>query len=363
MSFNNLFHSISSLPHYLEMSATGLDMSDQAIRFIKFSKNKKGMIVNFFGEEKLPQGIIVSGEIIKKDDLINILSSLRKKYQLKFVKVSLPEEKSYFFKTEIPKVEDGEIRQSIEFRLEENIPLKADEAFFQYDVINREHKSNNHLDVSVSAVPRVVAENYAEVLEKSGLFPTAFEVESRAVTRSVVRNTDNLSVMVVNIRDSATIVTMIKNGAVRFTSAFVMGGNSITKALEKIFSISFKEAEKMKEEKMFTESKESVAMFFSVIGVISEFKDEISKFYSYWLAKNDSGGESGGKISKIILCGKDSAIIGLKDYISQSLKTRVEIGNVWDNVFSIEQTLPEINFLKSLDFAVAIGLALPKGNG
>ena len=115
-------------PSYLEMSAAGLDISDQAIRFMEFAKSKDGLIPTLFGEEKLPQGVIVSGEINKKDELIKILSSIKRKYRLNFVKVSLPEEKAYFFKTEIPKVENSEIRQTIEFRLEENVPVRADEA-------------------------------------------------------------------------------------------------------------------------------------------------------------------------------------------------------------------------------------------
>lgn len=342
------------------MSPTGLDISDQAVRFIKFSKNKNNLTPELFGEKKLPQGLIVSGEIFKKDELISILSSLRKKYSLKFVKVSLPEEKSYFFKTEIPKVDNEEIRQSIEFRLEENIPLKVNEALFEYNIINKDHEKSNHLDVSVSAVPKAVAESYSEILVKSELTPVSFEVESNALARSVVRDDDNLSVMIINIRDNVTVVTMVRDGAVRFTSSFITGGNLITKALQKNFSISFEEAEKIKEEKLFVEGKETVAIFFSLIGIISEFKDEISKFYTYWLAKNDPNGESGGKINKIILCGKDSAIVGLKDYLSQSLKIKVEIGNVWTNAFSTEQISPEISFLESLNFAVAVGLALPK---
>ncbi|KKS43691.1 MAG: Type IV pilus assembly protein PilM [Parcubacteria group bacterium GW2011_GWA2_42_18] len=342
------------------MSAAGLDISDQAIRFMKFSENKNGLIPKLFGEEKLPQGIIVSGEIIKKDELIKILSSLKQKYSLNFVKVSLPEEKAYFFKTEIPKVENGEIRQSIEFRLEENVPVKVDEALFDYSVITEDHMRNDHLDVIVSVVPKQLAESYAEVLEKSGLTAVSFEVESKAIARSAIKDGSGGSVMIINIRDRVTVVTLVRGGTVRFTSAFAIGGNLITEALQKNFSVSFSEAEKIKNEKLYSENKESIAIFFSLANIVSVIKDEIGKFYTYWLAKNDSSGESGGKISKIILCGKDAAIVGLKEYLSQNLKIEVETAQVWTNVLSLNDRLPEINFLESLNFAVAIGLAIPQ---
>lgn len=359
MPFKKFFSSISAPPRYLKMSAAGLDISGQAIRFVEFSENKNRLHPMLFGEETLPRGVIVSGEINNKNELINILSSLKEKYSLKFIRASLPEEKAYFFKTEIPKVEDGEIRQSIEFRLEENVPLRVDEALFDCHIISKEHDKSDHLDVSVSVVPKRVVESYAEVLDKSGLTAVSFEVESKAIARSVVREDDGRTVMIVNIRDRITVITVVKDGAVRFTSAFVMGGNLITEALQKNFSVSFQEAERIKEDKLYNESKESVAIFFSLIEIISAVKDEISKFYTYWLAKNDSNGESGGKISRIILCGKDAAITGLKEYLSQSIKIEVEIANVWVNSFLLDDNLPEMSFLESLNFAMAIGLALP----
>jgi len=343
------------------MSAAGLDISDQAIRFIEFSKSKNGLIPTAFGEEKLPPGVIVSGEINKKDELIKILSSLKRKYGLNFVKASLPEEKAYFFKTEIPKVGGDEIRQSIEFRLEENVPVQAGEVLFDYSLISEDHKKSDHLDVIVSVIPKLVAESYAEALEKSGLTAVSFEVESKAIARSAVKKGSKGSVMIINIRDRVTVVTLVRDGTVRFTSTFSMGGNLITEALRKNFSVSLEEAKKIKNEKLYGESKESVAIFFSLAGIVSVIKDEISKFYAYWLAKNDSSGESGGKISKIILCGKDAAIAGLKEYLSQNLKIEVETADVWANTFSLSDRLPEIDFLESLNFAVAIGLAMPQG--
>ena len=239
MSFNKLFRSLSTLPHYLDMSATGLDISDQAIRFIEFSKNKNQLIPIIFGEKKLPQGLIVSGDITKKDELVSILSSLREEYSMKFVKVSLPEEKAYFFKTEIPKVYGKEIRQSIEFKLEENIPLRADESLFEYNILNKNNDKKEHWDVGVSAVPKLVAESYSEILNDSGLTPVAFEVESKAMARSVIKDDGGLSVMVINIKDDATVIAMVRGGATRFTSVIAIGGNLITEALCKNFSISF----------------------------------------------------------------------------------------------------------------------------
>ncbi|MEK7070355.1 MAG: hypothetical protein AAB966_00955, partial [Patescibacteria group bacterium] len=65
-------------------------------------------------------------------------------------------------------------------------------------------------------------------------------------------------------------------------------------------------------------------------------------------------------ISKLILSGRDSEIVGLKEYLSQSLKIDVQTAEVWGNIFSLNNSVPEINFLDSLNYAVAIGLAAPE---
>lgn len=345
------------------MFPVGMDISDQAIRFIKFSKNKGGLKPVIFGEEKMPKGVIVSGEITKKEELIKTLSSLRRKFNLTFVKVSLPEEKAYFFKTKIPNVRNGEIRQSIEFRLEENVPIRAGEALFDCVITDKDLEKSELLDIAVSVIPKKIAENYSEALEMSGLTPVSFEVESKAIVRSTIKDNEKGTIMIVNIRERVTVVTIVVDGTIRFTSAFSIGGGLITEAISKNFLVSLDDAEKIKNKKLYVENKESIAIFFSLSNIVSAIKDEIGKFYAYWISQNDSGGELGSKINKIILCGKDSAIIGFKEYLSQSLKINVEIVNVWqNNIFNTSDNAPEIHFLDSLNFAVAIGLAIPQKN-
>ena len=62
MSFIKKFSSILTPPRYLEMPATGLDISDRAIRFVEFSKNADGLEMVSFGEEKLPRIDCVRGK-------------------------------------------------------------------------------------------------------------------------------------------------------------------------------------------------------------------------------------------------------------------------------------------------------------
>mgnify|MGYP000054785761 CR=1 FL=1 len=85
------------------MQAVGLDITDHRIRFLEFEKKGNGLIVKRYGEAHIATGIIVSGRLKRPKELNNILISFAKKYELEFVRVSLPEERAYLVKMEISK--------------------------------------------------------------------------------------------------------------------------------------------------------------------------------------------------------------------------------------------------------------------
>ena len=64
------------------------------------------------------------------------------------------------------------------------------------------------------------------------------------------------------------------------------------------------------------------------------------------------------KISKIILCGGESTLAGLPEFLSYELKMKVELGNPWVNAVSFEDYIPEIERRDSLAYSTVIGLAL-----
>jgi len=80
--------------------------------------------------------------------------------------------------------------------------------------------------------------------------------------------------------------------------------------------------------------------------------NESESSFSFWRIPPANG------IEKIILCGGDSNLIGLTDYLSVSMRHKVEVANVWINITNVEKNIPKIDFKKSLSFTTALGLAL-----
>jgi type IV pilus assembly protein PilM len=129
-----LFYKIFPTPVYLKNETVGLDISDQSIKFIGLIKKGDSFSVSKFDEIKIPLGIIESGQIKNKEELIKALSGLRQKNNLKDVIVSLPEEQAYIIRMKLPAMPRNQIREAIELQLEEYIPLKADQVVFDYEI-------------------------------------------------------------------------------------------------------------------------------------------------------------------------------------------------------------------------------------
>jgi Tfp pilus assembly PilM family ATPase len=87
-------------------------------------------------------------------------------------------------------------------------------------------------------------------------------------------------------------------------------------------------------------------------------RDEINRHFVYWHTHEDEDGIKNPPIKKILLCGGDSNLVGLPDYLSVTMKTEVEMANVWCNILNTEEYIPSIDFKDALSFAASLGLAL-----
>ena len=336
------------------MSAIGLDISDAAMRFVELIETRKGLVIGRFGERDIPRGVIESGEVKKPADLKAVFSELKKEHDLEFVAVSLPEEKAYSFSLVLPVMKYDKVRSAIELALEDNVPLKPEEALFDYDIV---HESETELVVNVSVVPRELVDGYLEAFSGTGIVPAGFEVETESVVRSVIPAADTRTHLVVDFGRTRTGVTIVSVGAVRFTSTIAVGGNLITEAIAKTLKISLEEAEEVKHEKGISGG-ENDDLNLAVMSKIAVLQDELYRHLSYWNTHGDELGKKRPPVEKIVLCGGDSNLVGFGEYLSWGLGLPVEVANVMVNVNTLDVYVPEISFNDSLRYATAIGLAL-----
>lgn len=343
-------------PPYLAMPACGIDISDESVKFAELVATKKGIRLGRYGEREIPQGVIESGRIKDSEKLRHVLSSIREKEKLEHARFSLSEEQVYLFRLTLDKHVLGDIREGVELVLEEHIPIPAEGAVFDYEIVGEDEKT---LTLQVSAMERNTVESYLEVFNQSGLVPVSAELEGEAIARAVVRKGDGDAHMIVDLGERRTGIFIVAHTAVAFASTLEFGGMTLTDMIRKSFNVSFDEAEKIKKEYGLQRNLENKEIFPVLLNGLSVLRDEISKHLLYWHTHKDEIGGQNPPIKKIILCGGNANIVGLADYLSVSLKTKTEVADVWANIASpFEGFVPEMELQESLSFATALGLAL-----
>lgn len=345
-------------PNYLSMKAAGVDIRNRSIRYIEVADKRGNLFIKNFGTVSLPPNTVENGEIINKDALVKALLEVKGKISSDFVKVSIPEEKTYIFDTQILLVKGSDERESIEFKLEENVPLKIDEISFGYDIIKKEEKEiSDSLVASVSAIPKKVIENFTEVFTFAGLAPIGFEIESRMMARAVVPKDDKKTIMIINIKEDSTLLSLVVSGIVRFSSTVAIGDGIMKENLSKtnLLLSSGEISDSLSHSGTDVENE----IFYSLLNIFSVIKDEVEKFNEYLAAKSEGKGVLLPKtVDEIILCGASATLPGFINHISQNIDKKIMIANVWNNVFDVKNRIPSIKFHDSLDFATAIGLAI-----
>jgi type IV pilus assembly protein PilM len=342
-------------PKFLSRPSFGLDISDESVKFIEFLETRKGIRIGHFGERAIPPGVIESGKIAEAKRLKEILLRLRKEENINLVRASLPEEQIYLFRLKLPKEGAKNIREMIELSLEEHVPVPPAEVVFDYELFQEDEQ---YFDVEVAAVPKAIIETYLSIFTNCGFVVPSFELEAQALARAVIKNGDKDVYMIVDCGKKRTGISIVDHGVVALTSTVDMGGVMLTKLIEKNFKVSFEEAEKMKIKYGLTRNTENQEVFSTLLNGVSIIRDEVDKHFIYWHTHKDEDGKDRPPVKKIILCGGDSNLIGFAEYLSISMRQNVELANVWLNVASPGDYIPEMSFESSLSYATAIGLAL-----
>ncbi|KKR02296.1 MAG: Type IV pilus assembly protein PilM [Candidatus Nomurabacteria bacterium GW2011_GWF2_40_31] len=353
--FSSFFHRFFPVPSFFSTSSFGLDIGDESIKFLELITTKNGIEVGRHGERVLLPNIIEAGKVKDPKKFEEVLLSLKKEVGLKSVRVSLPEEQVYLFKLKLEKTGLVSVRETIELSLEEHIPISAQDAIFDYEIINEDAQS---LEIQVATIPKNVIESYLTVFNSSQILAKSFELEAQAIARAVIKTGDMETYLIVDFGAKRTGIFIVSRGIAMFTSTLDVGGVTLTDMIAKNFKVSFAEAEKMKIEYGLQRNVANREIFAVLLNSVSILRDEIAKHFLYWHTHKDEDGKSNPPIKKIILCGGDSNLIGLTDYLSVSLKTEVEMANVWVNIVNTENYIPGVNFKQALSFAAALGLAL-----
>lgn len=341
-----------------------LDLSDRSIKIIKLSKKRGRILLENFGEFDIASGIITDGEIVDEGKAVSAIKGALNNLKMgpmstRFVACCLPEQNTYLRVVQLPKMEEGEVQEAIQWEVEANIPLALSDVYFDWKVIPPLERATDHLDILVSVAPKELVNSYVSLLEKSGLKPYSFESESVAIARCLIKNGfSKKPVMIVDLGQTRTSFVIYAGYDLRFSASVKISENLITEKIVTSLNVEKGEAERLKTEVGLNRDGDD-RLYEIIVPIMTDLKEQIKRYVDFFAARTGHAHGSESYISQIILAGGGAKIKGIEKLMSLEFGIETEIANPWVNILDppLRET-PELPFIESIRYTTALGLAL-----
>lgn len=362
----------------------GIDLSDTSLKAVQLNGKKDKFFIQALNKITLPEGVIVGGEIKKPEILIKNFSLLLTKpkfgvFSSKDIVANLPATKSYIKIIEIDN-NPNSITDTIENEIENHIPLALNDICYDWQIVK---KNRNKTKILIGAAPKNIINQYTDVFKLSKLSINAFETESIANSRALLKeekpkfNKNNaISYGIIDIGAKRASMAIYSKNTLVFTISMPISGQKVTEKISKALEITLDQAEKAKIICGLDETKAK--------GIINEIlADNIKKLnnkISEALECYENHYPEYESITKIILTGGGAAIKNLDKLIKKSASIETELGKMVDSliinnkiinkIFTETHSLPSKiiknsknqNFStkqnSSLSYTTAVGLAM-----
>jgi len=335
-------------------SAWGIELGTSSVKAVKLSGDGGGVSLESFSIVSLSDYGLGNG-VSREDALAGALSSLRVSEGIKKgeqVFVSLTGQNTLGRIISLPPVPKDRVRETIQNEARSQIPIKLEEAVWDYQVIE-DSEGEDELKVNLYAAKKEVVQQLLEACDTAGLQITGVQVAPLGIYNYIKYEFDDAvadSCVAIDIGADNTDVILI-DGQKTYVRVVPVAGNEITKALRARFKLSVDDAEKLK--RNAGKSKDAAAVFDAMKPPLKDMVGEIYRAVGFYKNQNETA-----NISKLVMMGNGSKLLNIKKFFEQQLQYEVHKVEAPQRVSLSRNVDPgEVqNTIQSL--TVAIGLAL-----
>jgi len=359
----------------------GLDIGSSSIKAIKLKKNKEGYELTGAEIVNLSSDSVEDLDPEAKHTLyVNTLKKILKQKNIAGSKIvtAIPGDSAIIRYIKVPYMPAEELKNSISIEAEQYIPLSIDQVVFDYQVLSESEEENQKkMEVLLVAVKNDIMNQHLQMLKEAGVVPAAIEVDSFSLCNAYDLNSSEQSeggikadtVALINMGSKLTTITITEKGIPHLSRDVGIGGNSLTKEIQRELATSFAQAEELKKQQavIMVESEElllssmpggeddkSSRIFEAITPALNKMLNDIRRAFDYY--------ESTVKrkpVQKILLSGGTSKIKNIDRFLSERLGIPVEINYPFKNI-NISSKNFDFDYLRAnaVHFNVALGLAL-----
>jgi type IV pilus assembly protein PilM len=338
------------------LSSIGLDISSGSIKLMQVKKDGKNFVVKAFSRASLPKGAVINDLVADQKTFAFLIKQALDKPQFgrfdtQYVTVSLPEAKSFIRVIQIPKMSDLESESAVPYEAESFIPMPIDQVYLDWQKVGETSEKNNIL---IIASPKEYVEKYLELIDLSGLKPTALEAESQSLCRSLIGWKSEETSFIADIDASRSNLVMIEAGNLQFSSTVPIAGGAFTESLARSLGVASAKAEEIKKKVGLLNTAEYPNIKISLAPILNNLTAEIKNVLKFHSERSEK------PVEKVILAGGGAKLKGMIDLMQNDFASegniKVELGNPWRNLSELKS--PPIFGEEALSWSTAIGLAI-----
>jgi len=347
----------------------GIDIGNYAVKVVCFTEEKKVLKLKDWGY--IPLAIKADASPEEKKAIISgeIKTYLKKKGILaRYAATSISGNSVIVRYVKLPKLSRKELALTISVEAEPFIPFDIKDVYLTYYILNDTSDDGEpKMDTVLVAAKREAVQDKIDILSGAGLEPLIIDVDSFALETlydKVSPKTDNNSVLLLNIGQKVTNLSIVSQGVTRVVRDIFIAGATFDKAIAKALKSDAAAADAVKKNRCVLVSdedkeaaienfdKEAIAVSKAVSGVLKDLYTEVSRSIDFYLSQGVDH-----SISRIIISGGMSNLGNMTRFLSAEFKVPVELANPLAFLPEIPKNMPK-DVLPAL--SVAAGLALRK---
>jgi len=357
---------------FLAKEYTCIDIGTNSIKAVQFKAKKDKLTLIDIGIQKLPLETIVDGLIVDDSvvaaELQTLLRSLKDKP--KNIITTVPNDNLLIRNIEMPALDDKEIRESLKWEADEQLPYPVEEAALDYLKVEEDQETIKYI---VAAVKKNVVDNYLHPFKKLNLKPKVINVQPMALVSLLDYQVEiDSNIAVIDIGASATQITIANSYNIMLSRTIDTGGTNFTNSIMEVRDLDFQTAEDEKkeidlnseqnEEEVSEEFLDSMPIGMEVesennlelSNIATRLSAEITRSLDFFNMKH-----RGEEVEKIFITGGASRLKGLKDLISNEIGREIILIEPFKNInIKLNNQANELVKNYNYEFAVAVGLAV-----
>jgi type IV pilus assembly protein PilM len=367
-------------------SVLGIDIGSASIKVVELSKRRGRSTLVSYGE--LALGPYAGGQIGQSTKLSSTKTSEAladllngSKIGTKNCGLAIPFGVSMVSAIEMPVVPEQELARVVPLEARKYIPVPLSEVTLDWWVVpgashsvlsglktppgqpprndqssgkpqekTQEKVADQRLDVLLVAIQNDILSRYQNVLTRTGLAASFFEIELFSTLRSIA-GAGNTPQMIVDIGSATTKLYIVEGGVVRVSHVIPHGSEEITTALADTLGLNPAEAEGMKRDlsKIPADKKEEIDTL--ITSNLEGSLGEASRVLANYQKKYNRN------VSQVFLVGGGAALGGILPIAKKIFQAEVVLGNPFAKV-EVPAFMQEMLKTSGPEFAVAVGVGL-----